>query len=83
MVKRSILQLYRTTIFLAQLRMAASSNLFNKYDQKMRQVKNQIKHIYYRVKIKATRVPKLLPCCFKWFWCVVIGELQVPNAYSI
>ena len=45
MVKRSILQLYRTTIFLAQQWMAASNHLINKFDQKLRQVKNQmIKH---------------------------------------
>ena len=42
MVKMSILQLYKTTIFLAQLWMAASNHLFNKCDQKIRQVKNQV-----------------------------------------
>ena len=42
MVKRSALQLYRTTIFLAQLWVTASNHLINKYGQKLRQVKNQI-----------------------------------------
>ena len=35
MVKRSILKLYRTTIFLAQLWMAAFDHLFNKCNQKL------------------------------------------------
>ena len=39
MVKSSTLQLYRVTIFLPQLWMAASNHLINKYDQKIRQVK--------------------------------------------
>ena len=42
MVERSILQLYKTTIFLEQLQMVASNNLFNKCDQEIRQLKNQI-----------------------------------------
>ena len=42
MVKRSILQLYRRTFFLVQLWMAASNYLFDKCDQKTRQVNNQI-----------------------------------------
>ena len=41
-VKKFILQLYRTTTFLAQLWMAASDHLVNKCDQKIRHVKNQI-----------------------------------------
>ena len=46
-VKKSILQLYRTTVFLVQLWMAAFNNLFNICNKKIRQVKNQIitKHI--------------------------------------
>ena len=40
--KRSFLQLCRTTTFLVQLWMATSDHLFNKCDQKIRQVKNQI-----------------------------------------
>ena len=42
MIKRSILQLCRTTIFLTQLWMGASYYLFSKCDQKCRQVNNQI-----------------------------------------
>ena len=42
MVKRSILQLYRATIFLPQLSMAASDHLFNKCDQTIEHVINQI-----------------------------------------
>ena len=42
MVKRSILELYRTTIFLAQLLMSAFDHLFNRCEQKTRLVKNQI-----------------------------------------
>ena len=42
MVERSILQLYKTTIFLEQLQMVASNNLINKCDQEIRQLKNQI-----------------------------------------
>ena len=42
MVKRSVLQLCRTTIFLAQLWMAGSDDSFRKWDQKNRQMKNQI-----------------------------------------
>ena len=80
MVKRSTLQLYKTSIFLAQLWMAASNHLINKCNQKIRQVKNQIiKHQIWR-KIKATRLVKFLSCFFKWLECVVLGELQVPNA---
>ena len=41
-VKRSILQLYRTTISLSQLQIAASKHLFKKCDQTIRQVKIQI-----------------------------------------
>ena len=42
MVKRSVLQLYGTTIFLAQLWMGGSDDSFSKWNQKNRQVKNQI-----------------------------------------
>ena len=42
MVKKSILQLYRTTI-LKQQQMNASDHLFNKCIQKIRQMNNQIK----------------------------------------
>ena len=42
MVKRPILQLYRTTISLSQLQMAASKHFFKKCDQTIRQVKIQI-----------------------------------------
>ena len=42
MVKRSVLQLYRATIFLAQLWMGGSDDSFSKWNQKNRQVKNQI-----------------------------------------
>ena len=44
MLKRSTLQLYRITIFLAELWVAVSKHLINKCDQITRQVKNQIKH---------------------------------------
>ena len=42
MVKRSVLQLCRTTIFLAQLWMGGSDDSFSKWNKKNRQVKNQI-----------------------------------------
>ena len=42
MVKTFISQLYRTTIFPVQFWMTASDHLFNKCDQKIRHVKNQI-----------------------------------------
>ena len=37
-VVKRFFQLYKTTIFLAQLWMAASDHLFNKYNQKLKQV---------------------------------------------
>ena len=80
MVKKSILQLYKTTIFLAQLRMAASNHLIIKCNQKIRQVKNQVIKHQIRRKIKAIRLVKFLSYFFKWLECVVLGELQVPNA---
>ena len=80
MVKRSTLQLYRTTIFLAQLCMVTSNYLINKCDQKVTQVKNKIINIKSGRKIKATRLVKFQYFFFKRLECVVIGELQVPNA---
>ena len=62
MVKRSTLQLYRTTIFLAQLCMAASNHLINNCDQKIRQVKNEIiKH-------------KILKQLGLWSFCLVSSK---------
>ena len=77
MVERSTLQLYRTTIFPAQLWMAAFSHSINKCDQKIRLVKNKIIKHQTRRKIKATRLVKFLYCFFKlkqlglWSFCIV------------
>ena len=80
MVERSTFQLYRTTIFLAQLWMAVSNHLINKCDQKIRLVKGQLIKHQIRRKIKATWLEKFLFCFFKWLECVVLGELQFPKA---
>ena len=86
MVKRSILQLYRSTIFLAHLWMAASHYLFNKCNQKIRQVKNQIithQTASEKAGLKQLDFGKscliLTNCCSMH---VVLGELQVPNAFQ-
>ena len=68
MVERSTLQLYRTTIFLAQPWMAASNHLINKCDQNIRQVKNPIKH-------QIRRKSKQLGF---WSFCLVF-----PNSWSV
>ena len=61
--------------------MAASDHLFNKYDQKIRQVKSQIiTHQVPEEKIKATRLLKLLPCFLKWLACCTC---QAPNPERI
>ena len=61
MVKRSILQLYRTASFLAQLLMTASDHLFNKCDQKIRQVKNKI--ITHQIPKEKLKQLSLWNCC--------------------
>ena len=80
LLKSSILQLYRTTIFLAQLLMVASDHLLSKCNQKIRQVKNRMTtHHIAEEKLKKLGF---------WNWCLifsngcidVIGELQLPNA---
>ena len=45
--------------------MTASNHLFNKCDQKVRQMKKQITTRNSRGKIKANGSVKLLPCYFK------------------
>ena len=60
--------------------MAASNHLINKCDQKIQQVKNQITKHRVRRKIKTTRLTKFLSYLFEWLECVVLAELQVPNA---
>ena len=77
MVKRSNLQLYRTTILLAQLWMAASNHLINKCNQKIRQVKNQIIKHQIRRKIKATRLAKFLSCFFKLLESVLQHHFKI------
>ena len=59
--------------------MAASNHLINNCGQNIRQVKNEIIKHQIRKKNKTTRVVKFLSF-FKWLECVVLGELQVPNA---
>ena len=54
------------TIFLAQLRKAAADHLFDKHDQTIRKVKNQIlTHQIPKEKLKP-RLVKWLACFFKW-----------------
>ena len=69
MIKRFILQLYRTNIFLAQRQMTAYDHLSNDAIKKLS-----------RWKIKATRLAKWLTGFFKRLEGVALGELQASNA---
>ena len=71
MLKKAILQLYRTATFLAQLSMSASDHLFNKCDQKIRLVKNQT--ITHQIPEEKLKQLSLLNYClvFKNDWSVL------------
>ena len=78
MIKRSRLQPYRTTIFLHSCGWLLPSIYLISARSKKKKKKNHISNS--GGKIKATSLPKLLPCFVKKLQHVVLGELQVPNA---
>ena len=78
------MQLYRTATFLALLSMSASDHLFNKCDQKIRQVKNQT--ITHQIPEENLKQLSLLNYClvFKNDWSVLyLASYKSRTHYSI